>query len=52
MLGGFVAATNLVKIESVEKGTRFALKKMSDKILESNLEAIHRAYEEVKNAQS
>ena len=50
MLGAFVAATNLVSMESLEKGTRFILgKKMSENHLESNLAAIWRAYEEVKN---
>ena len=52
MLGGFVAATNLVKLESVEKGARFVFEKSLPKeILEKNLTAIQRAYEEVNNAQ-
>lgn len=51
MLGGFVAATNLVSLESIEKGARFTLeKKMPPKVIDKNLQAIRRAYEEVKNA--
>jgi pyruvate ferredoxin oxidoreductase gamma subunit len=50
MLGGFVAATNLVKLESVEKGARFVFEKhLPKEILENNITAIHRAYEEVNN---
>lgn len=52
MLGGFVAATSLVKLESVEKGARFVFEKHFPKeTLEKNLTAIQRAYEEVKNGQ-
>ncbi|MBT3367674.1 MAG: pyruvate ferredoxin oxidoreductase, partial [Nitrospina sp.] len=50
MLGGFVAATGLVSLESIIKSTRSVLdKKLSDKILERNITAISQAYEEVKN---
>lgn len=50
MLGGFVAATDLVSIENIIKGARFILsKKLPDDILEKNIVAIRRAYEEVKN---
>ena len=53
MLGGFVAATNLVKLESVEKGARFVFEKhLPEETLEKNITAIHRAYEEVKNGQT
>jgi len=53
MLGGFVAGTGLLKMESVEKGTRFVLgKKMPEKVLELNLAAIRRAFEEVRNARA
>ena len=53
MLGGFVAATDLVKLESVEKGARFVFEKhLPEETLEKNLTAIRRAYEEVKNAET
>jgi len=53
MLGGFVAASGLIKMKSVEKGARFALgKKMPEKVLELNLAAIRRAFEEVRNARA
>lgn len=53
MLGGFAAGTGLLKMESIEKGMRSILgKKMPEKILELNLSAIRRAYEEVKNAKA
>jgi len=54
MLGGFVAGTGgLIKLESVEKGARFVLgKKMPEKVLELNLAAIRRAFEEVRNARA
>jgi len=49
MLGAFVAATNLVSIDSIDKGTRFFLgKKVPEKLIELNIKAIHRAYEEAK----
>jgi len=52
MLGGFVAATQLVKLESIEKGARFVFEKhLPQETLEKNLVAIRRAYEEVNNAQ-
>ncbi len=52
MLGGFVAATRLVTLESVEKGARFVFEKnLPEEILEKNIVAIRRAYEEVNNAQ-
>ncbi|MFC1822902.1 2-oxoacid:acceptor oxidoreductase family protein [Thermodesulfobacteriota bacterium] len=50
MLGGFVAATDMVSMDSIEQGARFILgKKMPENILEQNISAIRRAYEEVKN---
>jgi pyruvate ferredoxin oxidoreductase gamma subunit len=50
MLGAFVGATDIVSLESLEKGAQFILrKKMSDDVLDRNLAAIRRAYEEVKN---
>ena len=51
MLGGFVAATNLVSMENIEKGAEFILgKKMPEETLKLNIKAIQLAYEEVKNA--
>jgi pyruvate ferredoxin oxidoreductase gamma subunit len=50
MLGGFIAATDLVSMESIEKGARFILgKKTPENILTLNIAAIRRAYAEVKN---
>lgn len=49
MLGAFVAATDVVSMESIEKGTHFILgKKMPEDVVELNLAAIRRAFEEVK----
>jgi len=51
MLGAFVAATDLVSMDSVEKGVRFILgKKLPDNAIELNIRTIHQAYEEVKKA--
>jgi pyruvate ferredoxin oxidoreductase gamma subunit len=51
MLGAFVAATNLVTMDSIDKGARFILgKKVPDKLIELNIKAIHRAYEAAKSA--
>lgn len=50
MLGGFVAATELVTLDSVKEGVRFMFRnKMDDHTIDLNIEAISRAYEEVKN---
>ncbi len=50
VLGGFVAATDLVSLASIEKGAEFILgKKMPESTLELNIKAIRRAYEEVKD---
>ena len=47
MLGAFVAATNLVTIESIDKAARFILgKKVPEKLIEKNLLAIRRAYDD------
>lgn len=47
MLGAFVAATKLVTIESIEKAARFILgKKVPEKVIEKNLVAILRAYDD------
>lgn len=49
MLGAFVAATGLVSLDSIEKGTRFIMgKKVAQEMIEKNLRAVRRAYEEVR----
>lgn len=49
MMGALVKATGIVQIEAVKKDlTRKFRKKFSEKIVEGNLKAIDRAYEEVK----
>ncbi len=49
MLGAFAAATDMVSMESIEKGVRFMLgKKIPEDQISLNLKAIHRAYETVK----
>jgi pyruvate ferredoxin oxidoreductase gamma subunit len=49
MLGAFAAATGLVTLESLEKGTRLLLSsRFSEEKLQRNLEAIRAGYEEVK----
>jgi len=49
MLGAFAAATNLVSMDSIDKGTRFILgKKVPEEFIELNVKAIHRAYEEAR----
>jgi pyruvate ferredoxin oxidoreductase gamma subunit len=53
MLGAFAAASDLVAIESIEKGAHFILgKKASDDIVEMNIRAIKRAYDTVRDNQS
>ena len=49
MLGAFAAATDIVSVESLDKGVRFMLgKKVPEDVIELNLLAIHRAYDTVK----
>lgn len=48
MLGAFAAATNLVSLESLEKGARLILSRFSDEKLNRNIEAIRAGYKEVK----
>lgn len=52
MLGAFAAATNIISLQSLEKGTRFILNRFSEKKLNSNIEAIKAGYEEVKSGKS
>ena len=53
MLGAFSAASGLVSIDSIEKGTRFILgKKASEEAVESNVKAIRRAYDTVRENQA
>lgn len=52
MLGAFVAATDLVSIDNIEKGTRFILgKKASEDAVDANIKAIRRAYDTVRDKQ-
>lgn len=48
MLGAFAAATDLVSLESLEKGARLILSGFSDEKLTRNIEAIRAGYKEVK----
>ena len=48
MLGAFAAATDLVSLESLEKGARLILSRFSDEKLNRNIEAIRAGYKEVK----
>lgn len=48
MLGAFAATTDLVSLESLEKGARLILSRFSDEKLNRNIEAIRAGYEEVK----
>lgn len=48
MLGAFAAATGLVSPDSLEKGTRLILSRLSGEKLDLNVEAIRAGYEEVK----
>jgi len=51
MLGAVVAATNIVTLESIKKGTRFILgKKLPEDAIEANLRAIQKAYDDVKSS--
>lgn len=51
MLGAFAAATGLVSLESLEKGTRLMLSKFSEQKLNLNIKAIKAGYEEVKRGE-
>ncbi|UCG83337.1 MAG: 2-oxoacid:acceptor oxidoreductase family protein [Dehalococcoidia bacterium] len=52
MLGAFAAATDLVTLDSLEKGVRLILARFSEQKLNLNIEAIRAGYEEVKRGQS
>ena len=53
MLGAFSAASDLVSIDNIEKGARFILgKKASEEAVESNIKAIRRAYDTVRENQA
>jgi len=50
MLGAFIAATDLLSIDSVEKGARFILSRKSpQKTVDINIKAIRAGYEELKH---
>ena len=48
MLGALAAATDLVTLDSLEKGIRLLLSKFSEEKLQLNFEAMRAGYEEVK----
>ncbi len=48
MLGAFSAATGLISLDSLEKGTRLILSRFSQEKLALNIKAIKAGYEEVK----
>jgi 2-oxoacid:acceptor oxidoreductase gamma subunit (pyruvate/2-ketoisovalerate family) len=48
MLGAVAKATNIVKIENVKKAIRKGLSGVSEKLIETNIEAAQRAYDELK----
>ncbi|MFW9830280.1 MAG: 2-oxoacid:acceptor oxidoreductase family protein [Candidatus Thorarchaeota archaeon] len=48
MLGAIARATNIVSIESVKNAIREGLKGLSDKLIETNISAAQRAYDELK----
>jgi Pyruvate/2-oxoacid:ferredoxin oxidoreductase gamma subunit len=48
MLGALAAATDIVTLDSLEKGIRLLLAKFSEEKLNLNLEAMRAGYEEVK----
>ncbi len=47
MLGAVVRATNIASIESVKKAIRKGLEGLPDKVIETNVEAAQRAYNEL-----
>jgi len=50
MLGAFAAATELINLDSVEKGIRAILgKKFSENLIQKNLEAVRAAHQAVKS---
>jgi pyruvate ferredoxin oxidoreductase gamma subunit len=48
MLGAFAAATGIISLDSIEKGTRLILSRFSEDKLNLNIKAIKAGYEEVK----
>ena len=48
MLGAVARATNIVSIENVKKAIRKGLEGLSDKVIETNVEAAQRAYDELR----
>jgi 2-oxoacid:acceptor oxidoreductase gamma subunit (pyruvate/2-ketoisovalerate family) len=48
MLGALAAATGLISLDSLEKGTRLILSRFSKDKLDLNIKAIKAGYEEVK----
>ena len=48
MLGAFAAATGIISLDSLEKGTRLILSRFSEEKLNLNVQAIGAGYEEVK----
>jgi pyruvate ferredoxin oxidoreductase gamma subunit len=48
MIGAFAAATGLISLDSLEKGTRLILSRFSKEKLALNIKAIKAGYEEVK----
>ena len=52
MLGAFAAATDLVTLDSLEKGVRLILARFSEQKLNLNMKAIRAGYEEVKRGQN
>jgi len=49
MLGAFAAATGIVSLDSLEKGTRLILSKLSDEKLNLNIEALRVGYKEIES---
>lgn len=48
MLGAVARATNIVSIDNVKKAIRKGLEGLPDKVIETNVEAAQRAYDELK----
>jgi pyruvate ferredoxin oxidoreductase gamma subunit len=48
MLGAVARATDIVAIESVKKSIRKGLKGLPEKVIETNVEAAQRAYDELQ----
>jgi pyruvate ferredoxin oxidoreductase gamma subunit len=52
MLGAFAAATDIVSLESLERGAKLILSRFTEEKLKANYEAIRAGYEEVKSGKA